>query len=216
MQNMTLNITYFHKYFMTYDLITTCLQRELQTHYLRLHHLPNLNALLSAVENNKIDILLINSSCLFDGFFHETEIRKMLSVICPHQRTVTVLFAQNMKPVLLRKMVSSGMNILISPHDTAHELLSALTKAIASPHVEPYISQTIKELLQHSSDELTTKEWEVLNLINQGYSLSQIASKKCRAMSTVSTQKRKAMDKLHLANESELQRFLHQNTFFNH
>ncbi|QFG76503.1 hypothetical protein DMB90_04905 [Raoultella planticola] len=102
------------------------------------------------------------------------------------------------------------------PHDTAHELLSALTKAIASPHAEPYISQTIKELLQHSSDELTTKEWEVLNLINQGYSLSQIASKKCRAMSTVSTQKRKAMDKLHLANESELQRFLHQNTFFNH
>lgn len=68
MQNMTLNITYFHKYFMTYDLITTCLQRELQTHYLRLHHLPDLNALLSAVENNKIDILLINSSCLFDGF----------------------------------------------------------------------------------------------------------------------------------------------------
>ncbi len=56
----------------------------------------------------------------------------MLSVICPHQRTVTVLFAQNMKPVLLRKMVSSGMNILVSPHDTAHELLSALTKAIAS------------------------------------------------------------------------------------
>ena len=65
MQNMTLNITYFHKYFMTYDLITTCLQRELQTHYLRLHHLPNLNALLSAVENNKIDILLINSSWFF-------------------------------------------------------------------------------------------------------------------------------------------------------
>lgn len=216
MQNMTLNITYFHKYFMTYDLITTCLQRELPTRYLTLHHLPDLNTLLSAVENNKIDILMINSSCLFDGFFHETEIRKMLSVICPDQQMVTVLFAQNMKPMLLRKMVHSGMNILISPHDTPHELLKALMSAIASPHAEPYVSQTIRELLQHPSDELTTKEWEVLNLINQGYSLSQIASKKCRAMSTVSTQKRKAMDKLHLTNESELRRFLHQNTFFNH
>ncbi len=216
MQNMTLNITYFHKYFMTYDLITTCLQRELPTRYLTLHHLPDLNTLLSTVENNKIDILMINSSCLFDGFFHETEIRKMLSVICPHQQMVTVLFAQNMKPMLLRKMVHSGMNILISPHDTPHELLKALMSAIASPHAEPYVSQTIRELLQHPSDELTTKEWEVLNLINQGYSLSQIASKKCRAMSTVSTQKRKAMDKLHLTNESELRRFLHQNTFFNH
>ncbi|MXF46285.1 hypothetical protein GR294_06890 [Raoultella sp. Lac2] len=201
---------------MTYDLITTCLQRELPTRYLTLHHLPDLNTLLSAVENNKIDILMINSSCLFDGFFHETEIRKMLSVICPHQQMVTVLFAQNMKPMLLRKMVHSGMNILISPHDTPHELLKALMSAIASPHAEPYVSQTIRELLQHPSDELTTKEWEVLNLINQGYSLSQIASKKCRAMSTVSTQKRKAMDKLHLTNESELRRFLHQNTFFNH
>ena len=201
---------------MTYDLITTCLQRELPTRYLTLHHLPDLNTLLSTVENNNIDILMINSSCLFDGFFHETEIRKMLSVICPHQQMVTVLFAQNMKPMLLRKMVHSGMNILISPHDTPHELLKALMSAIASPHAEPYVSQTIRELLQHPSDELTTKEWEVLNLINQGYSLSQIASKKCRAMSTVSTQKRKAMDKLHLTNESELRRFLHQNTFFNH
>ncbi|NEM65037.1 response regulator transcription factor, partial [Escherichia coli] len=181
---------------MTYDLITTCLQCELPTRYLTLHHLPDLNTLLSAVENNKIDVLMINSSCLFDGFFHETEIRKMLSVICPHQQMVTVLFAQNMKPMLLRKMVHSGMNILISPHDTPHELLKALMSAIASPHAEPYVSQTIRELLQHPSDELTTKEWEVLNLINQGYSLSQIASKKCRAMSTVSTQKRKAMDKL--------------------
>lgn len=191
------------------------MQQELKTHDLNLHHLPDLQSLLSAVQNNKIDILMINSSCLFDGLFPDNEIRKMLSVICTNHQTITVLFAQNIKPMLLRKMVNFGMNILMSTSDTPDELLNALRNVIVSPHAEPYVSNTIKELLQHSTDELTTKEWEVLNLINQGYSLSQIASKKCRAMSTISTQKRKAMDKLHLANESELQRFLHQNTFFN-
>lgn len=217
MKNTTLaslNMTYFHQYHMSYDLIASYIRQEMKVSDLQLHHFPDPESLLNAVKENKMDIVMINSSCLFDGYFRETEIRKVLSVLCANKHTTTVLFAQNMKPVLLKKMAETGMDIMISSHDTPHELVTALMNAMMTANPEPYISQTIKAYLQQTQDELTTKEWEVINLINQGYSLSQIASKKCRAMSTVSTQKRNAMNKLHITSESELLRFLHQNTFF--
>lgn len=211
----TLNMTYFHKYNMTYDLLASYVQRELQVSYFHLHHFPEPAALLKAVQENKIDIVIINSSCLFDGSFSDVEIRKLLNALCANSCAITVFFAREMNAALLKKMVETGVDIMISSHDTPQELITALKAVIASPDSGRYISQSIKENLQEKNDELTMKEWEVINLINQGYSLSQIASKKCRAMSTVSTQKRTAMNKLHLKNESELLRFLHQNTFFN-
>ncbi|WP_080653251.1 helix-turn-helix transcriptional regulator [Serratia plymuthica] len=119
-----------------------------------------------------------------------------------------------MKSALLKKIVLSGMDIIFSSRDTPQELVLALVSMMNKSLPGRYISKTIRENLQKNDNALTPKEWEVINLISQGYSLSEIASKKCRAMSTISTQKRNAMNKLHLKNESELLCFLHQNTFF--
>lgn len=99
----TINMTYFHQYHMSYDLIASYIQQEMKVSHLQLHHFPDPESLLNAVKENKIDIVMINSSCLFDGYFRETEIRKVLSVLCANNHTTTVLFAQNMKPVLLQK-----------------------------------------------------------------------------------------------------------------
>lgn len=210
----TINMTYFHQYHMSYDFIASYIQQEMKVSHLLLHHFPDPESLLNAVKENKIDIVIINSSCLFDGYLRETKIRKILSVLCENKHTTTVVFTQSMKPALLKKMAGAGMDIMISSHDKPDELVTALMNTMMTADPEPYISQSIKAHLLQTQDELTTKEWEVINLINQGYSLSQIASKKCRAMSTVSTQKRNAMNKLRIASESELQLFLHQNTFF--
>lgn len=211
-----LNIAYFHQYHMSYDLIASYIQREMKFSHLQLHHFPTPESLTIAVKENKMDIVMINSSCLFDGFYLESEIRTMLSEICENKHTITIFFAKNMKPILLRKIAESGMDILISSHDTPNELVKGLMNVMMSPDKKPYISMEIKKNLQQKNDVLTPKEWEVINLVNQGYSLSQIASKKFRALSTISTQKRNAMNKLHVKNESELLRFLHQNTFLDY
>ncbi|WP_165497938.1 helix-turn-helix transcriptional regulator [Rahnella victoriana] len=138
----------------------------------------------------------------------------MLAALCGNKHITTVFFAQNMKAALLKKMLDAGVDIMISYQDSPQELVTALMSVMMSPSAGPYITPSVREHLQQECDDLTPKEWEVINLIQEGYSLSEIASKKCRAMSTVSTQKRNAMNKLHLKNESELLRFLHQNTFF--
>jgi len=209
-----LNMTYFHKYHMSYDLIASFVQKQMNIDHLNLRHFPDTKSLLTASEKNSIDMIIINSSCLFDGSFLETEIRKVLAALCGNKHITTIFFAQNMKAALLKKMLDAGIDIMISSQDTPQELIRALMSVMSSPTGESYISQSVRGTLQQDCVDLTTKEWEVINLIREGYTLSEIAKKKCRAMSTVSTQKRNAMNKLHLRNESDLLRFLHQNAFF--
>lgn len=210
----TINMTYFHKYHMSYDLIASFIKQEMNVDHLNLLHIPDLEDLLKAIAENSIDIVIINSSCLFDGSFRETEIRKVLDALCKNKHIITVFFAQNMKAALLKKMLNAGVDIMISSQDTPQELIKALSNIMISPDREAYISQSVWKNLQQECTELTPKEWDVINLIREGYSLSEIAVKRCRAMSTISTQKRNAMNKLHLRNENELLRFLHQNEFF--
>lgn len=212
---MTLNMTYFHRYHMSYDLIASFIQQKMNIRHLYLRHLSDPKSLLAASEENSIDIVIINSSCLFDGSFRETDIRKMLTALCKNEKITTIFFAQNMKAALLKKMIDAGIDIMVSSQDTPQELVKALTSVMILSTGETYVSRSVREHLHQEYADLTPKEWEVINLIHKGYSLSEISSKKCRAKSTISTQKRNAMNKLHLRNETELQRFLHQNTLFN-
>ncbi|MFB6328324.1 LuxR C-terminal-related transcriptional regulator [Pantoea deleyi] len=199
---------------MSYDLIASFIQHEMNIQTITLKHFPGLEDLLTAIEENNIDIIIFNSSCLFDGSFREKEIRRVLDASCGNKHIITVFFAQNMKSALLKKMLDAGVNIVVSLQDRPQELIKALAEKMTTSDEKTYISQSVCENLQQECTELTPKEWEVINLIREGYSLSEIASKKCRAMSTISTQKRNAMNKLHLRNENELLLFLHQNEFF--
>lgn len=208
-------MTYFHKYNMSYDLIASFIHQQMNIDNVFLQHYPDPKSLLIAAQDNSIDIVIINSSCLFDGSFREAEIRKMLTDLCSNKNIITVFFAQNMRDALLKKMIDTGIDIMISSQDTPQELITALKSVIASSSGETYVSRSVRKHLQQEYVHLTPKEWEVINLIHKGYSLSEISSQKCRAKSTISTQKRNAMNKLHLRNENELMRFLHQNTLFN-
>lgn len=208
-------MTYFHKYHMSYDLIASFIQQEMNVSHLNLRHFSDPESLLTAAKANEIDIIIINSSCLFDDCFRYADIKEMLATLCGNENITTIFFVQHMKAALLKKIVDTGVNVMISLQDTPQELIKALMSVMVNPTGDTYISACLQEYLQQEYANLTPKEWEVMNLIQEGYTLSEIASKKCRAMSTISTQKRNAMNKLHLRNENELLRFLHQNTFFN-
>ena len=110
----TLTLTYFHKYHMSYDLIASFIRQEMNIGELNLRHFSDTQSLLTAAEENKIDVVIINSSCLFHGCFREAEIRKVSSALCGNKHITTVFFAQNMKAALLIKMLDAGVNIMIS------------------------------------------------------------------------------------------------------
>lgn len=210
----TLNITYFHKYNMSFDLIASFIQQKMNISHLSLHHYSDFKSLLAAVEKNNIDIIIINSSCLFDDNFLRADIKKVLATLCENENIITIFFAQNMTSALLKKIIDTGMDIVISAQDTPQELITAVRSVIMQPARKNYISACLQKHMQQEHADLTPTEWEIMNLIKKGYTPSEIASKKCRALSTISTQKRNAMNKLRLRNENELLCFLQQNAFF--
>lgn len=210
----TLNVTFLHKYHMSYDLMASFIQQEMNVDHLHLHQFPDIKSVIEAAEKNKIDIIIINSSCLFDNTFQQNEIKKALSRLHEIKNITTIFLAQNMNKALLKKVANAGVDIMISSQDTPQELIKALKTVMFVTPEKPYISHSLQEVLQQENAHLTPKEWEVINLIQEGHTLSEIASKKCRAMSTVSNQKRNAMNKLNLRNENELLIFLHQKAFF--
>lgn len=207
-----LTIAYLNSYHIFYDLIASYIQHELSADKVELLRCESLNSLRIAVSQQKVDIVLIHSNNLLDGQCQRVEIRKALTSLSNEENVRTIFIAENIKSLVLKKIIALGVNAIVSTSDTPQELMTA----ISGEHTEDecYLSHKIKGEVKQSCRSLTEKEWEVVNLINQGYSLTEIASKKFRAMSTVSTQKRNAMNKLHLKNEGELLRFLHQNTIF--
>ena len=154
--------------------------------------------MLQAVNQNQVDIVMINSTSLFDNQFSNAEIREILICLRDNSRVISIFFAHNMEPVLLKKVLAMGIDIVLSSADSPEEIVHALDYISNRDSPLNYVSKSLRESLDKHDSVLTPKEWDVLNLINQGHALSEIATIKCRAMSTISTQKHNAMSKLHL------------------
>ncbi len=84
-----------------------------------------------------------------------------------------------------------------------------------------YIGETVRELLNEQGInqyaipvELSLKEIEVVRLLANGMSVTQVASYLHRSVKTISTQKTNAMQKLGLKNDSELFHYAQQQGLF--
>ena len=209
-----MNVTFFHTYHMMYELVTCYIQKNLHVSNLKLHNFRMVDALLQAVNQNQVDIVMINSASLFDSQFSNVEIRNILTCLCDNSRVTTILFTHNIEPMLLRKILAMGVDIILSSADSPEEIGHALDYMHSRSSPLSYVSKSLRESLNKHGSMLTPKEWEVLNLINQGFTLSEISAMKCRAMSTISTQKHNAMSKLQLKSNSDLLRFMHLNALF--
>jgi len=208
------SIAFFHGNQILYDLIAFYIKEELKLAELKIYHSYNVDGFIKAISQSAIDVAIINYASLFDGAVKEHEVRRFLTALSGNQKTITVLFYHSVSPLLLKKLISTGINILISAQDEPKDLSDALLYRVKNQEPVQFISRRTRENLLKKEIRLTPKEWEVINLIGHGYSLSEIALKKCRAMSTVSTQKRSAMNKLQLKNHGELLQFLQQNKYF--
>ncbi|UHO31039.1 LuxR C-terminal-related transcriptional regulator [Citrobacter rodentium NBRC 105723 = DSM 16636] len=80
------------------------------------------------------------------------------------------------------------------------------------PENIPFISKNLMQIVDETDDRQLSpyaKEWEVLYLVAQGCSISDIAGRKNKSNSTVATQKQNAMKKLNLSSNSELIKYMY-------
>ena len=101
--------------------------------------------------------------------------------------------------------------LTLSLQDAPGELKTELRALLTTENDKPRISVFLKGVMRagaRSRSVLSVREWEVLHLLVEGYTVTEIAHLRSRSVSTIATQKHNAMKKLNLANHSELIRYL--------
>lgn len=115
---------------------------------------------------------------------------------------------------ILKAILKEGVQAIVSKEDPV-EVLIQICRSVAfgakTPILSPKIALRITDGASAFSTSrelaLTHKENEVVRLFAQGLTLTQISQQLNRAITTVATQKRSAMRKLHLATNADLIRY---------
>lgn len=169
--------------------------------------------LLKNIKKGKIDIIFTEYN-----FFYKnctTSEQLIFRNLCAEKNIKVLMFVQLTNKAIIQQLINGKFDALICTKDDIGEIQKAIHH-LTSKSTQQFISKSIKKMLCESPDaqnknSLTSKEWEVFFLVTQGYSLSDIAAKKNRAISTIATQKQNVMKKLDIKNNAELLKYAYMN-----
>jgi two-component system, NarL family, invasion response regulator UvrY len=132
-----------------------------------------------------------------------------IKLIKPHIPILVLsIYTEDLYAVRVLKAGASGyMNKSIAPF----ELINAVQRiSLGRKYITPEIGE--KLLLYFDTDKkphelLTNKELEIFKLLARGNTITQIAERHSLALTTVSTHRKRIMEKLNLSTNSELTRY---------
>ncbi len=123
-----------------------------------------------------------------------------------------VLTAQPEAQYALR-VLRAGASGFLEKSASGGELIVAINRILSG---KKFITESVAELLandlleDHSKiqhEQLSDREFEVLKLISSGKKVSEIAEKLCLSVPTISTYRRRLLEKMKLRNNAELMRY---------
>lgn len=119
-----------------------------------------------------------------------------------------IVLTQIQNSAILQSLIQVGVNGLILKKSVINELADAIRQILLGHR---YIGPTVKMLLanagisaQDDTNQLTSKESEVVRLLASGMSVTQVADYLHRSVKTISTQKKSAMTRLGISSDSAL------------
>lgn len=204
-------VTVFYENNIYQQIICQYLERVLDNCPLFLQVISSVDELLENITDNNIDILITEFNYLYSHKDWSSNISTRFCKLCSEHHVRRVLFLSGKNVWLLRRIIDMNFEAIVSASDNITELHQAMISVIGNERQTPYLSERIKTLLRTAHKEsqmLSSKEWDVLYLLAQGFSISEIAARKNRAISTIATQKHNAMKKLDISNNSELLKFI--------
>ena len=169
--------------------------------------------LLKKINKGEIDIILTEYNFIYKNC--STSQQLVFKNLCAKKNIKVLMFVQIINKAIIQQIINKKFDALICTRDDIGEFQKAIHH-LTSKSTQQFISKSIKKMLCESPDaqskkSLTSKEWEVFFLVTQGYSLSDIAAKKNRAISTIATQKQNVMKKLDIKNNAELLKYAYMN-----
>jgi len=137
------------------------------------------------------------------------EIRKL------RPRLPVLIFSMHSEEVYARRAISAGAQGYITKGSSSEELAAAINKiAKGGRYVTPALAEKIifttdAEKVPHEL--LSDREYEVMLLIARGLSNKDIAEKLCIDSRTVTTHRRRILDKMHMEADAELNEYARVN-----
>ncbi len=142
---------------------------------------------------------------LLDYFFGEengAKLTRMLKQIKP--RIKVLAYSYSSEPIIIQKVLKAGAIGFVSKSEQLSKLGEALYKVAAG---KQYFSPTIQSVVdkiqsssEHKIQELTQREFEIIEYVAKEYSNKEIGAKLFISPRTVETHKRNIMQKLKLKN----------------
>ncbi len=201
----------FYRINILHEAIGDALQKLLPEYSLSVSIVESIDRLFDAIDDRQVDIVIVEFSHLFNQRSWGVQTSNRLHALCNMHNVKRVLFVPELQYGLLKKVLEMKYELTLSLQDTPAELRTQLQALLGTEDVKPRISSFLKGAMRtgaRSRSVLSAREWEVLHLIVEGYTVTEIARLRSRSVSTIATQKHNAMKKLNLANHSELIKYL--------
>lgn len=151
--------------------------------------------------------LLITDFCMADDPEGKDGLAMLRRVVAQHPRLPILVLTMLDNPALTKAMLGAGVRGIVDKAALTTELISAID-AIVGKRI--YLSQHIRRRSEEagtiagSSPTLSPKEAEVVRLLAQGLTVTEIARRLDRTVTTISQQKRTAKTKLGLSSDKQL------------
>ncbi|BFL81865.1 response regulator transcription factor [Shewanella baltica] len=176
----------------------------------------NVSELWHTLAQHECDLLITDFSMPNDDNVDGIAMIKQLRRKYPNLSIIVLTQVHNLG--VLQALMQIGINGLLLKKSVIAELANTVKKVLSG---SVYIGDAVRELLneqginQYSTPiELSLKEIEVVRLLANGMSVTQVASYLNRSVKTISTQKTNAMQKLGLKSDSELFHYAQQQGLF--
>lgn len=176
----------------------------------------NVSELWRTLEQHECDLLITDFSMPNDDNADGMAMIKQLRRKYPNLPIIVLTQVHNLG--VLQALMQIGINGLLLKKSVIAELANTVKKVLSG---SVYIGDAVRELLNEQGInqyaipvELSLKEIEVVRLLANGMSVTQVASYLHRSVKTISTQKTNAMQKLGLKNDSELFHYAQQQGLF--
>ena len=171
-------------------------------------------ALIDALTRSPVDLVIVDYSMnRGDKPIDGLRLLRRLHDVAPGAQCVMLTAQKN--PSVFAAALQLGVKAIVSKEDGIDEIVHACRHVRAGR--TRYFSPTVRAIVEQSGTishdshaKLTQRELDVVRLFALGYSLSSIAKKLGRSVSTVSTQKYMAMKKLQADTNINLIRYAYE------
>ena len=165
-------------------------------------HVEDAGNLYSSVKDHEPDLVVLDLSGENDQLFGE--IRK----ICTEMEGTDILIISNSQNrVLVKKLLSLGVKGILTKECSEEEITSALKTVSKGDRF--FCNNVLNLVVDNEQDDcdvtlLSSREYEVLELITKGFTTSQIAEKLHLSIHTINSHRKNILKKLNLSSPTEL------------